>query len=397
MADQRRVVSIVGTRPEIIKTSPIIPLLDTGSEHVLVHTGQHYDDAMDASFFRELELREPDYRLAVGSASHGRQLAAMLIGIEEVLQAVAPDYVVVQGDTNSTLAGALAAAKLGIPVAHIEAGCRSFNRAMPEEINRVVVDHLSTRCFAPDEIAANNLAAEGIRESLVEVVGSTGIDACLRMAALIGDDQNVAASYGLAGQQFLLTTIHRAENTTADRLPGLIGALGDLARHWPVLFPVHPRTRAALNGMPMPEGVCAIEPVGYREMVSLLRSCRALLTDSGGLQEEAAVLAAPTFILREETEWMAYVEAGRHKLVGFERDQVVNKVLNSLDNEGDMQRPMGLERAGAAQRIVTSILNEPTVSERGRKEEDTWKLYNRENSTEPAREHARHVWSEDIR
>jgi UDP-N-acetylglucosamine 2-epimerase (non-hydrolysing) len=257
----------------------VIPLLEAHSEHQLIHTGQHYDDNMDASFFRELGLLAPDYALGVGSAGHGAQLARMLLGIEPILLEQRPDWVLVQGDTNSTLAGALAATKLGIPVAHLEAGCRSFNRAMPEEINRVLVDHIAALCLAPDELAVQNLRAEGVPDERIVLVGSTGVDACLRASELPLADEGPWADGELQPRSFLLATIHRAENTTPERLSDLLGALGDLARDQPVLFPVHPRTAATLREIERPANVTYLEPLGYARMMTLLRDVRALLTD----------------------------------------------------------------------------------------------------------------------
>jgi UDP-N-acetylglucosamine 2-epimerase len=357
---RQRIVTILGTRPEIIKCSSLLPRFDTLADHTLIHTGQHYDDAMDGQFFRELGLRPPDHALGVGSGSHGAQLARMLLGIEPILQAQQPDWVFVQGDTNSTLAGGLAAAKLNIPVAHLEAGCRSFNRAMPEETNRVVVDHLATLCLAPDDLAEHHLRAEGIAPDQIVTVGSTGVDACLRIGTMGAGDEGSATPLpgGVAAGGFLLVTIHRAENTTPARLPGLLGALADLSTRWPVLFPVHPRTAAALRDLDRPAGVTYCEPLGYAAMMRLVRSCRGLLTDSGGLQEEAAVLGAPTFILREETEWQAFVDAGHHRLVGTDRAAIVGAVLQSLDGgpgEARMRTPIGRERAGASERVLRAL------------------------------------------
>lgn len=357
---RQRVVTILGTRPEIIKCSPLLPRFDALAEHTLIHTGQHYDDAMDGQFFRELGLRPPDHALGVGSGSHGAQVARMLLGIEPILQAARPDWVFVQGDTNSTLAGGLAAAKLNLPVAHLEAGCRSFNRAMPEETNRVVVDHLATLCLAPDDLAAGHLRAEGIVPDRITVVGSTAVDACLRISTLAALDDDSAGPLpgGVEPGDFLLVTIHRAENTTPERLASLLGSLADLSTDWPVLFPVHPRTAAALRGLARPGGITYCEPLGYAAMMRLVRSCRALLTDSGGLQEEAAVLGAPTFIVRDETEWRAFVDAGHHRLVGTERAAIVGAVLESLDGghrEARMRTPIGRERAGASGRVLRAL------------------------------------------
>lgn len=355
--ERATLVTVLGTRPEIIKCSTLLPRFDHSYDHVLIHTGQHYDERMDRGFFAELGLRTPDHSLNVGSGPHGAQLARMLFGIEPILLQHQPAAVFVQGDTNSTLAGALAAAKLNIPVVHLEAGCRSFNRAMPEETNRVLIDHISTMCLAPDETASRHLMGEGIAQDRISVVGSTAIDACLRVAGMPAAD-TLLLEHSLQRMQFLVATIHRAENTVQHRLRGLIDALGDLASIWPVIFPVHPRTAIALDGLTRPEGVIFCEPVSYGQMIQLLRQCRGLLTDSGGLQEEAAVLGTPTFILREETEWMEFVAAGRHQLVGVDRQVIVNSVRHVLADEHPerhTREPIGLERAGATERVLLAV------------------------------------------
>jgi UDP-N-acetylglucosamine 2-epimerase (non-hydrolysing) len=351
------VATILGTRPEIIKCSPLLPQLDAEFEHVLIHTGQHYDETMDGSFFRDLQLRKPDHNLGVGSGSHGQQLAKMLDGLEPILAKRQPDLVLVQGDTNSTLAGALAAVTAQIPVAHLEAGCRSFNRSMPEEVNRVIVDHISGICLAPDRHAMKNLRQEGIPASAIAMVGSTGIDACLRASTLLPAD-SLCDLLGVQTRDFLVATIHRAENTTVERLGELLGVLADLSSTWPVVFPVHPRTRRVMGLIARPRGITYLEPLSYPHMMLLLRNCRALLTDSGGLQEEAAVLGVPTFILRDETEWMAFVEAGRHRLVGTEREAIIRMVRETLrggPEEERMRKPVGMERAGATERVLVEL------------------------------------------
>lgn len=355
---RQRVVTVLGTRPELIKCSAVIPLLDRTCELVLVHTGQHYDDALDGCFFRDLQLREPDYRLNVGSGAHGPQVAQMLLGLEPILAEHEPDWVFVQGDTNSTLAGALAGAKRGHRVAHLEAGCRSFNRAMPEELNRVLVDHMSELCLAPDAPAVANLLREGIPAERIVEVGSTGVDACLRMRALLPDDVWAGLPEPAGERPFLVATIHRADNTVPARLAGLIAALDDLNHDWPVIFPVHPRTAAVLRGLELRSNVHFVEPLGYPQMVALVSGALALLTDSGGLQEESAVLGTPTFILRNETEWTAFVEAGRHRLVGVELDGIVRDVRAALADPAQlavMRQPIGLERAGAAHHVLAAL------------------------------------------
>jgi UDP-N-acetylglucosamine 2-epimerase len=351
------VLTLLGTRPEIIKLSPLIPLLSAQFNHVLVHSGQHYSYAMDARFFEELVLPTPQHALNVGSASHGEQLARMLSRLEPILVATTPDVVVVQGDTNTTLAGALAAAKLNIPVMHVEAGCRSFNRAMPEELNRVLVDHMATLLFAPDSAAVAHLAAEGISGERVQLVGSTAIDACERGAALaLGSD--VLERLELVAGDYLVLTLHRAENTEPAVLPGILAALDELSKQQTIIFPLHPRTEAALRnqGLQLPPRIRSCPPLGYTDTLRLVGSAKALLTDSGGLQEEAAVLRTPALILRNETEWQEYVEAGLHTLVGNRRETILAgaAALEPARLAAARQRPLQL-RHGAARQICEAI------------------------------------------
>jgi UDP-N-acetylglucosamine 2-epimerase len=318
-----KVLTILGTRPEIVKLSPLIPLLGERFVHVLVHSGQHYSYEMDSVFFRELRLPPPDYALAVGSAGHGEQTARMLARLEPILLAQRPDLVLVQGDTNTTLAGGLCAAKLGIPVAHLEAGCRSFNRAMPEELNRVLVDHLSTLLLAPDAAARSNLLAEGLPPAQVKLIGSSALDAVRRNWPL-AEAATILSRLELAGE-YLALTIHRAENTAPERLPGIVSALNKLAARHTIVFPIHPRTAQALavQGLRLSGRIRSCEPLGYLDMLKLVGSASALLTDSGGLQEEAAVLGTPALVLRNETEWRYLVDAGTHVLVGNSEESIL--------------------------------------------------------------------------
>ena len=313
----RSLLTFLGTRPEIVKLSPVLPLLDTRLAHTIVHSGQHYSYEMDAQFFDELGLRRPDHSLAVGSASHGEQTARMLARLEPVIAERRPDAVLVQGDTNTTLAGALCAAKLGIPVVHLEAGARAFDRYMPEELNRIVVDHVSSLLLAADDVAATNLKAEGLAKERIRIIGSTAIDAVRQVLDRL-DGSAILDRLGLVPGGYVAVTAHRARNTAPDILPGLLAALGEIATRHQVVFPLHPRTRGAMadQGLTMPAGVLVTEPLGYLDTLRLVRDARALLTDSGGLQEESAVLGTPTLILRFETEWMYLVTAGAHKLVG---------------------------------------------------------------------------------
>lgn len=321
MSKHLNVVTIVGARPQFIKAAAVSRVLRLRHREVLVHTGQHYDANMSAVFFDELGIPPPDVNLAVGSASHGAQTGAMLAKIEEVLLAERPDRVLVYGDTNSTLAGALAAAKLHIPVAHVEAGLRSFNRAMPEEINRVLTDHVSDLLLCPSETAVENLAREGITRG-VTLIGDVMADA-LRMAAERADN-SVLESSGVQPGGYALATVHRAENTDDPlRLQGILTGLTLL--EMPVIFPAHPRARRAIAalGWTPPAHVRLIEPVGYLGMVALMRGARVILTDSGGVQKEAYWLGIPCVTLRDETEWVETVTHGWNTLVGADPARIV--------------------------------------------------------------------------
>lgn len=292
---------------------------------ILLHTGQHYDDVMSDRFFRELSIPAADIELGVGSASHGEQTARMLTGIERAIMDVRPDLVLVYGDTNSTLAGALAAAKLHVPVAHVEAGLRSFNRRMPEEINRVITDQLSTLLFCPSEPAAQALRREGITGG-VHVVGDVMADA-LALAADAAGDAAILEARQVRPRGYVLATIHRAENTDdAARLAAIVSALNGLGE--PVILPVHPRTRSAIERTRQIAGpqVRLIDPVGYREMVALERHARVIVTDSGGVQKEAYWLGVPCVTVRDETEWTETVANGWNVLTGARTEAIVNAV-----------------------------------------------------------------------
>jgi UDP-N-acetylglucosamine 2-epimerase (non-hydrolysing) len=330
-----KILTLLGTRPEIVKLSPLIPALRKQSAHVLVHSGQHYSSDMDAVFFHDLRLPAPDYTLGVGSASHGEQTARMLSRLEPILLAEHPDMVLVQGDTNTTLAGALAAAKLGIPVAHLEAGCRSFNRAMPEELNRVVVDHLAALLLAPDPAARHNLLAEGRPAHAIAVVGSSAIDAVQRNRQYAAGSPILERMEVVPGA-FLALTLHRAENTAPECLPGIVRALNRIAEQFVVVAPLHPRTAAALDaqGLALSDRMRVCTPLGYLDMLALVASAAAVLTDSGGLQEEAAALGTPALILRNETEWRYLVDAGVHILAGTTEAQIGTAAERWLQPDG---------------------------------------------------------------
>lgn len=352
------ILTILGTRPEIIKLSPVIPLLAQQFDHILVHSGQHYSYEVDAIFFEELGLPAPDYGLGVGSASHGVQTARILTGLEQILMERRPDAVLVQGDTNTTMAGALCAAKLGIPVAHLEAGGRSFNRAMPEEQNRIIIDHIAALLLAADEIAAANLRREGLPDERVRVIGSTAIDAVLRHRER-SRQAPILDELGLAPDSYLALTLHRAENTTPDVLPGVVRAINALAEEHTIVFPLHPRTGVALErqGLTLSPRVRVCRPLGYLDTLRLVGAARALLTDSGGLQEEAAVLGTPLLIVRNETEWRYLTDAGAAVLIGNSYASFTAGAREWLAPEGlaRLRAAPAPIRAGAAERAVAEL------------------------------------------
>jgi UDP-N-acetylglucosamine 2-epimerase len=324
-----KIMTIVGARPQFIKAAPVRRALESaGHTEFLVHTGQHYDDALSAALFRDLELSSPHVNLGIGSGRHGAQTARMLVRLEELIIEQMPDWVLLYGDTNSTLAGALAAAKLRVPVAHVEAGQRSYNRCMPEETNRVITDHMSDLLLCSTPTAVANLAAEGI-DSPVHMVGDVMIDALAWMLERT-KAPGARERLNLESRGYLLVTVHRAENTdNVDRLRSILVGLNELAET--VVFPMHPRTRKALESVewaPAPH-VHLVEPVGYRDMIELERDARMILTDSGGMQKEAYFLGVPCVVLRDETEWVEIVEAGWAVLAGADGDRI-RSAVNSL-------------------------------------------------------------------
>lgn len=344
-----KIVSIIGARPQIIKAFVVGKVLRERHTDVLVHTGQHYDDAMSAQLFEELGLAEPDVNLRVGSDRQGAQTGLMLERIEDVLVSEQPDWVVVYGDTNSTLAGALAAAKLGQRVAHVEAGLRSLDRRMPEEINRIVTDHVSDLLLCPSQTAVDNLANEGIWHG-VHLVGDVMADALEVALERAQERPPVLARLDLSGGDHVLATVHRAGNVDdASRFQSILAAIDALQES--VVFPVHPRTReamAALAYMPSPH-VHLVEPVSYFEMVSLERRARLILTDSGGVQKEAYWLGVPCVTLRDETEWVETVEAGWNVLVGADTEKIIRAAESFSPS---MPRPPLYGGGGTAERCV---------------------------------------------
>ena len=315
------VATVVGARPQFVKAAVVSPHLRTiaGVEELIIHTGQHYDANLSDVFFEQLGLAEPFCNLNVGTGSHAEQTARMLEGIARVLVDQRADVVLLYGDTNSTLAGALAATKLRIPVAHVEAGLRSFNRDMPEETNRVITDHVSDMLFVPTRAAVINLEREGIAGDRVQLVGDVMYDLALRSAALADEKSKILNRLGLSAGKYFLATVHRAENTDdGRRLRSIVAALTEVSRDYPVVLPLHPRTVAAIGreGIDLAAGerVKVIDPVSYLDMVALEKNSAVVITDSGGVQKEAFFYGRPCVTIRTETEWVELVDAGWNRL-----------------------------------------------------------------------------------
>ena len=349
---------VLGTRPEIIKMSPIIRECEARNlDYFILHSGQHYSYDMDAVFFENLRLPDPKYRLDVGSGPHGQQTGRMLAGIEEVLQKESPDCVVVLGDPNTPLAGALAAAKLQIPVCHVEAGRRSCNRRMPEEINRIVIDHISDGLCTPTEVTRENLLKEGIDEKKIIVTGDPIVDAVSENLAVAREGSTVLQDLDLTPKGYLLVTVHRAENTDAkERLQGILTALRDISTSLslPVVFPVHPRTERKIRefGLSM-DGILQTGPLGYLDFLQLEANARLILTDSGCIQEESCILGVPCVTLRDDTERPETLMVGSNVLAGTDPDHISSAALMMLSEDRKWKNPFGDKNAG--KRIVQYI------------------------------------------
>ena len=364
-----RVVTIVGARPQFIKAAAVSRHLrqPPDVEELLVHTGQHYDDNMSQVFFDELGIPKPDFHLGVGSGSHGEMTGKMLAAIEKILLETKPDWVMVYGDTNSTLAGALAAVKLHIPIAHVEAGVRSFNRRMPEEINRVLTDHAADLLLAPSDTAVENLRCEGIPRDSIQLVGDVMYDVALYFAEQAEATSDILNSAALEPKQYVLATVHRAENTDdPGRLRAIFSALSRTAEAIPVVLPLHPRTRAALLREGLLDNLSPdlrlIEPVGYLDMIKLERNARLIATDSGGVQKEAFFHGVPCVTLRDETEWVELVEVGWNRLVAPEDEQEVFDAIATAMNSPPGEAPENFYGGGKAAQAICACLGQPAAA-----------------------------------
>ncbi|MFN2302425.1 MAG: non-hydrolyzing UDP-N-acetylglucosamine 2-epimerase [Anaerolineales bacterium] len=353
-----KILSIVGARPEFVQAMPISQALRSGHQEVLVHTGQHYDYQMSEAFFDELDIPVPDYNLGVGSATQAQQTAEIMVGLEKVLLEEKPDFIVMRGDTNSSLAAALTASKLNIPFAHVEAGERSFNRTMPEEINRLVADRLANLHFCVSQAAERNLSAEGLTGS-VYWVGDVMLDALLYVRPFAREKSKILEKLQTEPRNYSLVTIHRAANTDdPKRLEQIVAALNQVSEI--VILPMHPRTQKALSGLHLhfEDNVRIIDPVGYFDMLVLEENARLIATDSGGVQREAYYLKIPCLTLRDETEWMGTVEAGWNKLTGADQNLILENWFGFIPPN---DHPSIYGVGNAAQRIV-DVLDNSVVS-----------------------------------
>jgi UDP-GlcNAc3NAcA epimerase len=348
-----KVVSVVGNRPQFIKAAPLSRALAGVCDHVLVHTGQHYDEELSQVFFEELGMAPPDHRIETGSGSHAQQTGSMLVGLEPVLGSEQPDMVLVYGDTNSTLAGALVSTKSGYALGHVESGLRSFDRGMPEEVNRVVTDVISDLRFCPSPTAVRNLAAEGIEQG-VHMVGDVMVDVANQFAPAAASRSGALERLGLSAGGYSLITVHRQSNTMPDVLPDLVAVLESINE--PLVFPLHPRTEAALSRRGLLERVerAAIitPPLGYLDFTALLMSARVCLTDSGGVQKEAYLHSVPCLTLRDSSEWVETIELGWNRLVPLQATPVA-EAMATLERPD--QHPPLYGDGHAAQRIAELV------------------------------------------
>jgi len=372
-----KIATIIGARPQFIKAATVSRALRLSSStishspitEVIIHTGQHFDDNMSEVFIRELEIPRPDYNLGIGGGSHGQNTGRMIEALENVLLQEKPDWVLVYGDTDSTLAGALAAAKLHLPVAHVEAGLRSYNRGMPEEINRILADQLSMILFCPTETAVKNLQNEGFphklsvntRQLLINV-GDVMYDAALYYAAMSEKKSRILQILRLTSGQFVLATIHREENTEESaRLAGIMEALNQIAAEIPVIMPLHPRTRKKLklsdsgtvdHRFP---AITFIDPLGYLDMVMLEKNAKVIITDSGGVQKEAYFHGVPCVTVRDETEWVELVEAGGNRLAGTDKEAIFRAFQEMEDRPVETEKLYG--DGDGAGKIVSVLMS----------------------------------------
>lgn len=353
-----KVCTIIGARPQFIKAAVVSRAFSKCADvkEIIVHTGQHYDPNMSDIFFDELKIPTPDYHLGIGGGSHGQNTGRMIESIETVLVNEQPDFVLVYGDTDSTLAGSLAAVKLHIPVAHVEAGLRSFNRKMPEEINRILTDHASDLLFVPTDQAVENLHKEGLSGARVKIIGDVMMDAAVFYADIAVQKSTIMKDLSLTARDYVLATLHRAENTgDRKRIEGILSGFSEYGGD--IILPVHPRTKKIISdmGVLLPRNVRFIDPVGYLDMIVLEKNARMIATDSGGVQKEAYFHSIPCVTLRDETEWVELVEAGANLIAGADPEKIAYALLRDVGDIRISEKPLyGDARAG--ERIVSYLL-----------------------------------------
>jgi UDP-N-acetylglucosamine 2-epimerase (non-hydrolysing) len=363
-----KIAIILGTRPEIIKFSPIIrECVRVSQDFFVLHTGQHYSYSMDKVFFEQLELPEAKFNLDVGSGTHAQQTGKMLVGTENILQKEKPDFVLVEGDTNTVLSGALAAVKLGIKVGHVEAGLRSYDRQMPEEINRILADHCSDLLFAPTSKSKQTLLNEGIPENKVFVTGNTIVDAVYQNLGISRKERNVQDLLNLEKKAYLLATVHRQENVdNKQRFTSILKGLELVHKHtgFPIIYPVHPRAKKQLETFHIKARVKKVKPLDYLNFLRLESEAKLILTDSGGVQEEACILGVPCVTLRYNTERPETVEVGSNILAGAQPDEIVKKTELMLNRKNKWKNPFGDGQAG--KKIVRILTKETDLNRRQR-------------------------------
>jgi len=354
-----KIAIILGTRPEIIKMSPIIRECDKqGIDYYILHTGQHYSYEMDKIFFEQLKISLAKYNLDAGSGKHGEQTAKMLIGIEEILMTDRPDIVLVQGDTNTVIAGALAASKLQIKIGHVEAGLRSFDRTMPEETNRVVADHISDYLFTPTEFSKSNLLNEGIPQEKIFVTGNTVVDAIYQNLEISKCGTDILKKLGLEEKKYFVATVHRAENVDNEgRLGEILSGLSQIYKEFglSIVFPIHPRTIKMIEEfcIKLPDGIRLINPLGYLEFLQLESGARIILTDSGGVQEESCIFKVPCVTLRENTERPETIDIGAN-LIAINAEKIIECTRKMIESDCGWENPYG--NGNAAELILRNIV-----------------------------------------
>lgn len=349
-----KIITVIGARPQFVKAAAVSNSLRKEHEEIIIHTGQHYDENMSKVFFEELSIPKPDYNLGVGSGNHGEQTGRMMIELEKIYLKEKPDLVMVYGDTNSTLAGALCASKLLIPVAHVEAGLRSFNMNMPEEQNRILTDHISKYLFVPTNTAVANLKNEGLSDKIYNV-GDVMYDAILHFTKIAKEKSHVIEKLNIESGKYILATIHRAENTdNMQRLKSIIEALNNSPIT--ILLPLHPRTKKYMEeyGLKLTGNVKVIDPVGFLDMINLENNAQKIVTDSGGVQKEAFFMKKPCITMRDETEWVETVQTGWNTIVGADKNRI-EEALSSFNASGKQENIFG--DGNASEKIIKVLDN----------------------------------------